>query len=226
MLWDLGQVSLQYLAKLYIHYSDTLLGVALEDWFKVPLPMQGVKSTSLVFNRIPDIIDEPYAAFCEEDEWECHLELYPRPNGDLYICGCGGSDYIEGDRLRKGGDAADATLIQANPQRVLAATSSLRSMSSLGDQAPDLTQACLRPCTSDALPVMGRIPGVKGGFISAGHNCWGILWAPVSGLAMAELVATETCNTVDLAPFDVQRFMTEKSQRGRKKGAMIVGEQW
>ena len=215
------------LASFLSHYLENyMLGVALQDWFQIPLPMQGIKSTSLIYKDLPEIIREPFAAFCNEDEYDCHLELYPRPNGELYICGCGGSDHIEGDRLREGGDCETADKILANPDRVRAATLALKAMSSLGDHTPTIAQACMRPCTTDALPVMGKIPNVSGGYVSAGHNCWGILWAPVCGLAMAELIATNRCNTIDLAPFDVKRFMRTDGKRGRKKGALFVGEQW
>jgi glycine/D-amino acid oxidase-like deaminating enzyme len=84
----------------------------------------------------------------------------------------------------------------------------------------------MRPCPSDSLPVMGEIPGVTGAYVSTGHNCWGILWAPVCGLAMAELIATGTCATVDLSSFNPGRFMKSEKNRGRKKGAVYVGEQW
>eukprot|EP01031_Cornospumella_fuschlensis_P038214 gene38214-46433_t len=203
-------------------------GVAVEDWFGLPLPMDGIKSTSLVFKRLPAILSEPYACFCAEDDNHCHLELYPRPNGDLYICGIGGSDYVRGDRLREAGDCAHADLVRADPARVTAAMSSLRSMSSMLDHAEaQVQQACMRPCTSDGLPVMGAIPTVKGAYISTGHNCWGILWAPVSGMCMAELISTGTSITVDLNPFSPDRYMIKGAKgRGRKKGALYVGEQW
>jgi hypothetical protein len=55
--------------------------VAVEDWFGLDLPMEGVKSTSLVFSDLEGIRQEPYACFCAEDRHGCHLELYPRPNG-------------------------------------------------------------------------------------------------------------------------------------------------
>ena len=31
----------------------------------------------------------------------------------------------------------------------------------------------MRPCTDDALPVMGQVPGIEGAYLSFGHNCWG-----------------------------------------------------
>lgn len=57
------------------------LGVAVEDWFDIPLPMEGIKSTSVIFNEVSNLLSEPYACFCGEDENDCHLELYPRNNG-------------------------------------------------------------------------------------------------------------------------------------------------
>lgn len=61
------------------------------------------------------------------------------------------------------------------------------------------------------------------------HNCWGILWAPISGLAMAELILDGHCASVDLSSFSLARFNNEEkgiSKRGRKKVAVAVGEQW
>jgi hypothetical protein len=57
--------------------------------------MQGIKSTSMVYKNCHDVIQrEPYVLFCDEDENACHLEIYPRNNGEIYVCGCGGSDII------------------------------------------------------------------------------------------------------------------------------------
>jgi glycine/D-amino acid oxidase-like deaminating enzyme len=56
-------------------------GVAVEDWLGLTLPMEGIKSSSIVFSHVPAVKDEPFACFCGEDAHQCHLELYPRPNG-------------------------------------------------------------------------------------------------------------------------------------------------
>jgi hypothetical protein len=53
----------------------------VEDWFGLSLPMEGVKSTSIIYNNLNRIRDEAYACFCTEDRNACHLEIYPRPNG-------------------------------------------------------------------------------------------------------------------------------------------------
>ena len=204
-------------------------GVFCEDHFPgVVLPMEGIKSTSIVYNNVEHLATEPYALFCAEDVNGCHLELYPRHDLSLYVCGCGGSDYVKGDRLRAGGDCFAPEQIEADPRRIAAATRSIKSMSSLGDKVPDIAQACMRPCLSDGLPAMGEIE--SGVYVSAGHNCWGILWGPVAGLAMAELIATGQSTSIDLTPFHPLRFSrmgTRGGGRGKKAGGTVpVGEQW
>ena len=99
------------------------------------------------------------------------MEVYPRPDGTIYICGIGGSDYIPKDELKQG---AFRTECNANPVRAEAAQGAFQSMSSLYEQQGELdrTQACMRPCPPDAMPYMGRIPAYEGAYINAGHNCW------------------------------------------------------
>lgn len=84
----------------------------------------------------------------------------------------------------------------------------------------------MRPCPPDALPFMGQVPEYSNAFISAGHNCWGILWGPLSGKLMAEVILDGQAKTVDLSAFSPERFLVERRGRGRKKGSEPVGEQW
>ena len=50
-------------------------------------------------------------------------------------------------------------------------------------------QSCHLPVTADGAPIMGKVPGTENVYVATGHSCWGILNAPASGAAMAELVA-------------------------------------
>jgi glycine/D-amino acid oxidase-like deaminating enzyme len=217
--------------------TDTLViaagpwsGVLCEDWFGIELPMEGVRSTSIVFREGGDDVRRDFKAlFCEEDEHGCHTEVYPRPDGSLYLCGLGGSKYIKGDELRKGGSCYFPEAVTADPLRVAAGLRSFRALSSLGDVEPSVTQACMRPIHPDALPTISPIsPEIAGAFVSTGANCWGILWSLVMGRAMAELVVQGRATVVDLRPFSAQRFGGVKTQakRGRAKGSVQVGEQW
>lgn len=54
-----------------------------------------------------------------------------RFNGEVYICGCGGSDYVSGSRLREGGDCEHQGLVHADPKRVQAASSSFAGLTTM-----------------------------------------------------------------------------------------------
>jgi glycine/D-amino acid oxidase-like deaminating enzyme len=218
-------------------------GVCLEEWFGLCCPMEGIKSTSMVYEPSSDLLAmlcEPYACFCDEDHNECHLEIYPRPNGEVYICGLGGSEHVTGEQLRQGGDYDSSEKVNENEMRIEAARLSLSELTvplSLKCH-PRLTQACMRPLTSDGLPVIGALPHQQNQvYVCTGHNCWGILWAPISGLAISELIVDGECSSIDLRPFQIDRFQPKKAAgsapiagdqegHGRKKGGQSLGEQW
>jgi glycine/D-amino acid oxidase-like deaminating enzyme len=100
------------------------------------------------------------------------VEVYPRPDGTIYICGIGGSDYITTAELKQGAFRGESC--QANEARVEAAKASFQTMSSVYKESGELdrAQACMRPCPPDAMPYMGSVPGYQGAYINAGHNCW------------------------------------------------------
>ena len=68
-----------------------------------------------------------------------------------------------------------------------------------------VAQACYRPVTRDGLPLMGRVPAVEGLYVATGHSVWGILNAPATGEAMAELIVDGDGETVDISAFDPGR---------------------
>ena len=145
----------------------------------------------------------------------------------MYICGCGGSEYVDESRLLPGGDLESAAKVTTGQSRVAAASKSFAGLSkSVGAGGPRKTQTCMRPCAPDALPVIGAVPGYEGAFINCAHNCWGILWAPASAKALAELILDGAATTAKLDAFSPRRFSAAKKTRGRKMRDEDVGEQW
>jgi glycine/D-amino acid oxidase-like deaminating enzyme len=65
-------------------------------------------------------------------------------------------------------------------------------------------QACFRPVTEDGLPLIGHV--CAGAYVATGHSVWGILNAPATGEALAELILDGAARSVDLAPFDPGRL--------------------
>merc|ERR1712227_284943 len=111
----------------------------------------------------------------------------------------------------------------ADPKRVEAAAASFELLAPAIAQGrkPDVAQACMRPCPPDAMPMIGHIPGTEGGYIAAGHNCWGILWGPITGKLVSELVLDGQAS-INLRAFDPARFggrvKAPVGGRGRKQG--------
>lgn len=137
-------------------------------------------------------------------------------------------DYVTAARLAPGGDISSQESVAPNPARVAAAHAAMSGMVSLAAARPEQAQACMRPCAPDALPILGAVPGHAGAFVATGTNCWGILWAPVIGKAMSELLVDGASKCVSLDAFSVARFQPvgARGARGRKQGAAAVGEQW
>ncbi len=74
----------------------------------------------------------------------------------------------------------------------------------LGDAPVTGSWSNFRPYTEDHLPVLGAT-GVRGLVLATGHFRNGILLAPITAWAIAELVATGK-SPIDLAPFAIDRF--------------------
>ena len=62
-----------------------------------------------------------------------------------------------------------------------------------------------RPCTSDGMPAIGGVRGRKGLFVATGHAMMGMTLGPVTGKAMAEIVAGEK-PCFDVSMLDPARF--------------------
>jgi D-amino-acid dehydrogenase len=49
-------------------------------------------------------------------------------------------------------------------------------------------RCCARPLSADGRPLVGRIPGIDGLWVAAGHGPWGISTGPASGRLVAHLI--------------------------------------
>ena len=64
----------------------------------------------------------------------------------------------------------------------------LRMLPAMADAQVAQQTACLRPVTSDGLPVLGGVPGLDGVYVATGGARKGILYGPAMGHAIADLV--------------------------------------
>ena len=54
--------------------------------------------------------------------------------------------------------------------------------------------------------MIGVVPGARGAYVATGHSVWGILNAPATGEAVAELILDGATQAVDLSPFTPGRL--------------------
>ncbi len=74
------------------------------------------------------------------------------------------------------------------------------------DLSAPISEWCgLRPCTPDGLPVIGRVPGCEGAFVTTGHAMLGLTLGPITGSLVADLVM-RGAPTLDLDAFRPGRF--------------------
>ena len=167
------------------------------QWLPLP-PVFGLKGHSLIFDtgdRVPG--EAAFLEYREQGGAVLTPELFPRSDGTTYVCGISGEDRVPLDPARVTPDNGAIYRLEAM----------CRALSPVLASAPILArQACFRPVTRDGLPLIGPVPGIAGAYIATGHSVWGILNAPATGEAMAELIVDGATRAVDLAPFDPARL--------------------
>jgi glycine/D-amino acid oxidase-like deaminating enzyme len=124
-------------------------------------------------------------------------EIFPRPDGDVYVCGMADPAPLPDSPEEVGVDAAACDTLARAAGRVSTALAAARI---------DRRQACYRPVTDDGVPLIGRVPRLAGAYVATGHGPWGMLNAPATGRALAELIVDGVASSVDLRPFEPARF--------------------
>jgi glycine/D-amino acid oxidase-like deaminating enzyme len=188
--------------------GDTLAGdavvIAMGPWSVLaarwlPLPaVYGLKGHSLVFDTGTQV--PPEALFLEyrEDTGAVHApEVFPRADGTTYVCAISSESPAP----------LDPAAVVPDPGAIERLEAMCARLSPVLARSPIVArQACFRPVTRDGLPLIGRLPGLANAYVATGHSVWGILNAPATGEAMAELIVDGDAGTVDLEPFDPARL--------------------
>ena len=125
------------------------------------------------------------------------VELFPRGDGTTHITAFSDQAPLPIDPAAVTPDPRAIERLQAIAERLSPAFRAERIVA---------RQSCFRPVTQDGLPLIGPVPGVAGAYIATGHSVWGILNAPATGEALAELIADGAARSTDLTPFDPARL--------------------
>jgi len=164
----------------------------------LPLPrIHGLKGYSVTLAGVDVPAHALFLDYRTADGGRLEPEIFPRPHGEVYVCGMADPAPLP--------DSPEAVEVREEPCAALARAAG-RVSTALAKARIARRQACYRPVTDDGLPLIGRISGVVGAYVATGHGPWGMLNAPGTGLALAELISEGTASSVDLRPFDPARL--------------------
>ena len=124
-------------------------------------------------------------------------EVFPRADGTTYVCAISSESPLPIDPARVVPDPGALERLQAMCSELSPALATAKVLA---------RQACYRPITRDGLPLIGPVIGAESAYIATGHSVWGILNAPATGEAMAELIIEGAARSVDLSAFDPARL--------------------
>lgn len=172
----------------------------------LPLPaVYGFKGHSLVFRTGDAVPAEALFLEYEEAGGEALTpEIFARADGTVWACAVSSTASLPIDPADIAGDEGAHHRLEAL----------CRAVSPVLATAPIVAhQACFRPVTEDGLPLIGAVPGVAGAWVATGHSVWGMLNAPATGEAMAELILDGATSQVPLRHFDPRRLKPFASLR-------------
>jgi D-amino-acid dehydrogenase len=110
-----------------------------------------------------------------------------------------------GDRLRVAGTVEfDGTFDRFRDGRIEAIVRAAEGFLDVDLAARTDAWVGPRPMTPDGLPYLGRVPGHPRVVVAAGHNMLGVTLGPVTGRAIAGLIAADDPG-IDLTPFALDR---------------------
>jgi glycine/D-amino acid oxidase-like deaminating enzyme len=167
------------------------------QWLRLPL-VYGLQSPSLVYDTAQDVPPEAlFLDYQDESGSAVTIEVFPRADGSTHVCAFGSQPPLPMNPADVKPDPGAIDRLQTLCERL-----------SPGFRAERIIarQACFRPVTQDGLPLIGKVPGSVGAYIATGHSIWGILNAPATGEALAELVADGRAETTELTPFEPARL--------------------
>jgi glycine/D-amino acid oxidase-like deaminating enzyme len=165
----------------------------------LPLPaVFGLKGHSLVFDTGAQVPPDALFLDYREDDGAVHApEVFPRADGTTYVCAISSESPLP----------LDPAAVVPDEGAIERLESMCARLSPVLARSPIIgRQACFRPVTRDGLPLIGRLSGLANAYVATGHSVWGILNAPATGEAMAELMLDGAARTVNITPFEPARL--------------------
>jgi glycine/D-amino acid oxidase-like deaminating enzyme len=166
------------------------------QWMSLPA-VYGQRSPSIVYDLGANVPADALFLEHEDDKGAVSIEVFPRADGSTHIVALSNIAPLPLDPAAVTPDGDAIARLQAMSERLSPLFAPEKIIA---------RQACFRPVTQDGLPLIGRVPQSEGLYVATGHNVWGILNAPATGEALAQLIAEGTTRDVEISPFDPARL--------------------
>ena len=171
--------------------------VMAAEWIGLPA-VYGRRSPSLIYDTGMDVPAEAlFLEYQQETGKAVTVEVFPRANGHTLMTAYSDEPPLPIDPATVTPDQSEVAHLQMIGQRLSPA---------LRPEKIIARQACFRPFTQDGLPLIGKVSQIERAYVATGHSVWGILNAPATGEALAELIADGRARSTDLRPFDPARL--------------------
>jgi glycine/D-amino acid oxidase-like deaminating enzyme len=171
--------------------------VLAAQWLRLPR-VWGEKSHSLIYDTGDEVSAEAlFLEYPTEEGRTVTVEVFPRAGGRTYVTAFESS-------MQLPVEPSDVKPEQGVMNRIEAVAAELSP--ALQPSRIVKCQACYRPVVKDGLPLIGKVPGLANVYVATGHNVWGILNAPATGEAVAELIVDGAAHSTDLTAFDPGRL--------------------
>jgi len=178
-------------------------------WFpnQMPKGFTGHKCQSyLVRPKKP--INDPQVYFIPiEKDGDPAVEIYPRPDGTVYICSMASPEPFPRDEVEKLPFVSPTDQFYLERQQKIVKELSENGLND--SEILEIHEATYLPVPpKNYLPVIGKLKEIKGlreknvpssgVYIASGHNYWGIMTATGTGLALAELIILGKSEQIDI----------------------------
>ena len=172
----------------------------------IDLSLQPIRHQVIVLRRPHDIVpDHPIVGDVVND-------MSPRPDlGNLTLIGVGEDENSDPDSFNQG---VDMPLVEQTFEKLV-------------KRMPGMSQALFRggwsglfTVTPDWHPVLDRVDGVDGLYLSVGFSGHGFKLSPMIGVVMSELITEGRATSVDISQLNLARF--ERGEHMRSRYSMQV----
>ena len=171
------------------------------DSIGIEAPLRTIRHQVIMLRRPHDVVpDHPIIGDVVND-------MSPRPDvGNLTLIGVGEEEEAEADTFDQG---VDMSMVE-------------QTFIKLTRRMPGMEQALFRggwsglfTTTPDWHPILDRVDGIDGLYLSVGFSGHGFKLSPMIGVVMAELVSEGKASSIDISELGIGRFAESKLLRSR-----------